>query len=476
MSTRGIIGAILCISCVGCFDPGPPKYVVEVDCGTEVALYVGDSVQCTATAFENTTNGRVRTEPQPLVTWEGTAAIAKVNSNGLVRVTSTGELAIVAHTRRASGIARMLARNRLPRENWYRHLPNVPDGLAIDAKGNAIIVDNSRDDPKLNSNQLYWYSYGSDGKERFSGTPTDDGLNWNTSVAWTSSNEFVVAGSRRENSQRHAVLTQLDSTGQRRWQTILALSSKDEWVAVAPFSNGAVGVLGTTEGTNGADLLVAKYSPEGTLMWSKNIGGAGVEKASAVVITASSEVCFAGSTRSTFEDIVATSERVFVGCLDSNGNKKWFKSFGPSSGSEAKAMSVDSAQNLFIGGETLGQFSSPSQGKRDVFAMKLDSNGVTQWTKQFGTSADDEMRALAISPKTGNTSIVAWAPLGFPEGTADKLMHIEVLADASATEVTGLALGEPKAAGFDSSGNALIVGVTLSTRQGFAFSLAPKSP
>ena len=75
--------------------------------------------------------------------------------------------------------------------------------------------------------------------------------------------------------------------------------------------------------------------------------------------------------------------------------------FGSDKNGDAHNPVADQHGNVYIAGETQGVLSDHSFGKTDGFVSKFDSMGNLLWTKQFGTSEDDEIRWIAID-RTGN--------------------------------------------------------------------------
>ena len=75
---------------------------------------------------------------------------------------------------------------------------------------------------------------------------------------------------------------------------------------------------------------------------------------------------------------------------------QWTRQRGTSENDEAYAVSSEAIRNVYIAGDTLGAFDGQvSEGYSEVFVMKFNASGVWQWTRQRSTSDDDLANALS---------------------------------------------------------------------------------
>jgi len=71
-----------------------------------------------------------------------------------------------------------------------------------------------------------------------------------------------------------------------------------------------------------------------------------------------------------------------------------------------RAFALDSSGNLFAVGETGGSLNGQTnQGGTDGFLVKYNTNGVRQWTVQYGGSGNDSFTSLAIDSSNGDIYI-----------------------------------------------------------------------
>ncbi len=67
----------------------------------------------------------------------------------------------------------------------------------------------------------------------------------------------------------------------------------------------------------------------------------------------------------------------------------WGKQIGTSEEEGADDLTLDKKGNIYIAGWTGGNLFGQHQGKRDIFIVKMDSNGQILWSKQLGTAEEE---------------------------------------------------------------------------------------
>lgn len=85
----------------------------------------------------------------------------------------------------------------------------------------------------------------------------------------------------------------------------------------------------------------------------------------------------------------------------SQENIEWITHFGGSNSDLGRAITHDTEGNIYVAGEFLDSFKIEdielnSNGKRDVFLAKLDSNGIAKWFLNFGGIESDWSGSLAV--------------------------------------------------------------------------------
>lgn len=160
----------------------------------------------------------------------------------------------------------------------------------------------------------------------------------------------------------------------------------------------------------GAGAFVAKYAPDGTLVWARQFIGATIDK---VDTDRDNSVYLAGSFSGTTDfdprrgvtnvDSAGGTD-AFVCKLSKNGNLLMVKTFGGKGDDDAAGLAVDHLGNMYLGGtfkaranfDPNGAFSIGNSGGSDGFLLALDSIGTFRWAGSFGGSGDDTISDLAV--------------------------------------------------------------------------------
>ena len=201
-----------------------------------------------------------------------------------------------------------------------------------------------------------------------------------------------------------------------------AVAAQDYAAAVATDAQGNVYVAGLTYspdfrvtaaalqskiGSVGAsDAFVAKFAPDGTLLWSTYLGGCCDDWATGVAVDAAGNVLVTGWTRSADFPVVRATQAAlnngvsparydaFVAKLDPNGSKLLYSTFLGGSGDDgASGLALDAAGNAYVAGNVQSSASFPGMKStpdvNGIFVSKLDPNGalVYSFLHPYGSAA-----------------------------------------------------------------------------------------
>lgn len=180
----------------------------------------------------------------------------------------------------------------------------------------------------------------------------------------------------------------------------------------------AVGVVGISlEGNTyqgvGGDVYLMKYDPAGNRKWTGQIGSSGDDTPRSAARDSDGNIYIAGHTDSGLDgNTNAGMLDIFLLKYDSSGNKQWLKQFGTGSDDTEPRVTVDSHGNIFLAGSTsAGIDGNEPIGSVDFFLTKFNASGDKQWTKQFGTSAWDNVLVVKTD-SAGNIYLTGWTLLG----------------------------------------------------------------
>jgi hypothetical protein len=183
-------------------------------------------------------------------------------------------------------------------------------------------------------------------------------------------------------------------------------TSSTDWGAdIAVDGSGNVYVTGGTKGrldgnpsAGGADIFVVKYSSDGVKQWTRQFGTSGDDAGNGIAVDGSGNVYVTGGTKGRLDgNPSAGGADIFVVKYSSDGVKQWTRQFGTSGDDAGYGIAVDGSGNVYVTGGTKGRLDgNPSAGGADIFVVKYSSDGVKQWTRQFGTSGDDAGYGIAV--------------------------------------------------------------------------------
>ena len=165
--------------------------------------------------------------------------------------------------------------------------------------------------------------------------------------------------------------------------------------------------------TGGWDAFVAKYDPNGKLVWAKQFGGPGdtVPRSDVLDIDNDNNVIVCGNFNNTVDfdpgpavfNLTSTAHiQSFIVKLNKDGDFIWAKQFGNSpivySGAHIADVKCDLQGNIYTTGDFSGNcdfdpgsgnYLMQSQGMNDGYVAKLDPNGNFIWAKSIDNTTHD---------------------------------------------------------------------------------------
>ncbi len=191
-------------------------------------------------------------------------------------------------------------------------------------------------------------------------------------------------------------------------------------IALDPYGNSYV--TGTFEGdaTFGptnltsrglSDIFIAKYDPDGTLLWARQAGGVLDDAGFGIAVDTNSNCYVTGYFSDTAEFDGAILETtgtfdLFLAKFGPGGNLLWVTNTTRSAGILGSAVAVDDAGNSYLTGSfvhdaVFGDEVLPNNEFYDAFVAKYDTNGRLLWAHQAGGDGDDRGNGIAVDAPTG---------------------------------------------------------------------------
>lgn len=150
----------------------------------------------------------------------------------------------------------------------------------------------------------------------------------------------------------------------------------------------------------GRDIFIAKYTPNGKLLWARQAGSPntdGRDYGSSVAADGSGRIVvtgfFEGAARFGDTAIVSRGGRdVFLAKYNSLGDLLWVSSWGGMKNDQSSAVCLDEKGNIYCTGQFTGNahfdtLQKTSRGDEDIYVVKYDPEGKLLWMRQAGGDA-----------------------------------------------------------------------------------------
>jgi hypothetical protein len=179
------------------------------------------------------------------------------------------------------------------------------------------------------------------------------------------------------------------------WTRQLGTSAREDNYGVSADGLGNVYISGYTQGglqgTNvGArDAFVAKYDSSGTRLWTKQLGSTVDDRGWGVSADGVGNVYMAGTTAGSLQGANLGGTDAFLTKYDTTGALLWTRQLGSTVDDDCRNVYADGAGNVYISGFTSGSLQGSNAGLTDAFVSKYNSTGTLQWTRQLGTTSTD---------------------------------------------------------------------------------------
>jgi Beta-propeller repeat len=199
--------------------------------------------------------------------------------------------------------------------------------------------------------------------------------------------------------------------GRMLWSRQPGTSDVDEVRGVATDEDGNIYVVGTTLGAlggrnkGGGDAWVTKFAGDGRRLWSRQPGTSDVDFAQDVATDTDGNVYVVGTTLGALGRRNKGGSDAWVIKFDSDGRRLWSRQPGTTDEDEALGVATDTDGNVYVVGSTFGALGGPFKGVQDAWVIKFDGNGRRLWGRQPGTSNGDSATGVATDTD-GNVYVV----------------------------------------------------------------------
>jgi len=300
------------------------------------------------------------------------------------------------------------------------------NGVTTDSSGNIYMTGSTEGGLDGNTHfgkwDIFLVKYNSSGTKQWTNQLGTSSYDRGSGVTTDSSGNIYVTGYTKggldgntNSSGSDIFLVKFNSSGTKQWTKQLGTSSDDRGNGVTTDSSGNIYVTGYTDRSGNENIILVKYNSSGTNLWTKQLGTSSDDWGNGVTTDSSGNIYVTGYTEDELDgNIHSGNDDIFLVKYNSSGTKQWTKQLGTSSNDEGSGVTTDSSGNFYVTGYTNeGLDGNTNSGESDIFLIKYNSSGTKQWTKQLGTSSVDRGNSVTTD-SSGNIFVT-----GFTRGGLD---------------------------------------------------------
>lgn len=204
----------------------------------------------------------------------------------------------------------------------------------------------------------------------------------------------------------------------REWARRFGGPEGDEAAAVAVDRDGNVYVVGQItgtvamdgvilEGAGHSDILVAKLSAAGAVLWARLLGGEAHDFGTGIAVSSDGRAviilgAFSGTLQAGRETIHAQGPQdTLLAALSSDGALSWARPLSSPAWDIGLALALDGNDDIVVAGAFsgslhIGDESLKSAGEADAFVARFDIEGELLWARRAGGPGWDEAAGVAV--------------------------------------------------------------------------------
>ena len=304
--------------------------------------------------------------------------LARIGNSEKMRISNLLKLALVVFMATVQTVSAFV-----PTVQWEKTFGGSEDdiGWSVDKTSDGgFIIAGSTESYGSGNSDVWLIKTNSSGdmqwQQTFGGIDGDSGY----CVQETSDSGFVIVGNT---IPRKVLLIKTNSSGNLQWQNTFGEDYGDYGYCVQQTSDGGFIITGAAQYIFGGyrDVLLIKTNASGTQQWLKTLGGSDNDSASSVRQTSDGGYVIAASTRS----YGAGNNDAWLIKTDISGDIQWQQTFGSSNNDYASAVRATSDGGFIVTGST----ESFGAGGSDVWLIKTDSSGTSQWQQTYAVNNND---------------------------------------------------------------------------------------
>jgi uncharacterized repeat protein (TIGR01451 family) len=227
----------------------------------------------------------------------------------------------------------------------------------------------------------------------FGGSKEDEG--W--AVLQTEDEGFIVVGfgeSFGTDNDQNIFVVRTDIDGTVLWTKYYDEGFQEQARAIIPTADGNYLIVGNIVGKPGEreNIYLLKIDRKGGLLWTKQFGGAGNERANDVVLNPDGGFSVVGTSKAATEE----DENILLVRFNALGEALWSKTYGTARKDEGKGIS-----RIGDGFALLGNSRSETGFDNNIALYRVDNAGNIIWERRIANSFREEGRAILTTQDGG---------------------------------------------------------------------------
>jgi putative intracellular protease/amidase len=266
------------------------------------------------------------------------------------------------------------------------------------------------------SRDVYLVKTDPHGAEVWSTTFGGPGLDVGMSVVETGDGAYAIAGYTDSFGlgESDAYLIKLDSAGNELWSRVFGDTGPEMGRSLDRTSDGGFVIAGASGSySDNSDVYLLRTDREGNELWSTAVSHPSAhlnyDWANSVRATADGGFVIAGNS-----DLEQDLMDLYLVKVDAQGNTEWAEVFGGSFYDYGSAVRETSDGDFIVSGST----KIASTGLNDVYVRKVDASGAKLWKETYGDRGGSEW-GTAVTEASDGDVVIAGHTNSFGAGSYD---------------------------------------------------------
>lgn len=276
---------------------------------------------------------------------------------------------------------------------------------------------------------------------------------WAESICVSSDGYYVVAGTTFSFGEVFADvwLLKIDDDGDTVWSQTYGEEAGDFGWSVCEHSGGGYLITGDSySGGGGWNAYLVKTDKDGNELWTQSFGGSKEDLGAFVIESSDTTYLIVGYS----ESFHLSDYDFYLVMTDTAGNVLWERNYGGEgwNGYDDAAYGVCKTSGGYL---VTGAASSFGAGNTDLWVLKIDDAGDSLWSKTYGGEQNDWGEHVC---PTSNGFLITGCTYSYGAGEGDLwLLKIDALGDTQWTRTYGSQVWDAGYCGIQTSDGAYVV-------------------